>query len=92
MQMSSLIWHVGNSCLFVCDRQLGYRLPLQISVKNTISLRSATVISRFLTWAVPSKLCLTPGDEQFNTCDKTTVIRGEERAGSFMRVSGKKQR
>ena len=36
------------------------RLPLQISVKNTISLRSATVISRFLTWVVPSKLFLTP--------------------------------
>jgi hypothetical protein len=60
MQMFSLIWHVGNSCLFVCDRQLGFRLPLQISVKNTISLRSATLISPFLTWAVPSKLCLTP--------------------------------
>jgi hypothetical protein len=34
------------------------------------------------------KIVLDPGDEQFNTCDKTTVIRGEERDGSFMRVSG----
>jgi hypothetical protein len=88
MQMFSLIWRVGNSCLFVCDGQSGYRLPLQIRVKNTISLRSATLISCFLTWVVPSKLCC---DEQFNTCDKTTVIRGEERDGSFMRVIGKKR-
>jgi hypothetical protein len=74
-------WDIGCLCksvlriLSVCDLQAHL---------------FTAVISRFLTWVVPSKLCLTPGDEQFNTCDKTTVIRGEERDGSFMRVSGKK--
>ncbi|MFY9798196.1 MAG: hypothetical protein WAK17_06605 [Candidatus Nitrosopolaris sp.] len=55
---------------------------------------AATVTSRFPTLVVPSDLCLAPVDEQFNPCDKTAVIRGEEQDGfrDFVRTFHSSQR
>ena len=43
----------------------------------------------FPTWILRSDLYYTPVDEQFNTCDITAVIRGEERDGfcDFVRIA-----
>ena len=54
----------------------------------------AIVMSRFATSVVPSDLRSAPVDEQFNPCDKTAVIRGEEQDGfrDFVRTFHSSQR
>ncbi|MGA9150903.1 MAG: YoaK family protein [Candidatus Nitrosopolaris sp.] len=42
----------------------------------------AVEMQKLSTWVVPSNLRYTSVDEQFNTCDKTTVIRSEGRDSS----------